>query len=142
MARVLIWLTISLTLCGQSIAPAQIQALRWRLVGPMRGGRVLAVAGIPGDPDTFYFGAAAGGVWKTTNGGQTWSPLFDHQSVSSIGALALAPSNPNIIYAGSGEACIRGNISHGDGVYKSVDAGHTWTNVGLRDTRHIGPALV
>jgi photosystem II stability/assembly factor-like uncharacterized protein len=138
----ILWFTFLLTLDAQSIAPMQLQALRWRFVGPNRGGRVLAVAGIPGDPDTFYFGAAAGGVWKTTNGGQTWSPLFEHESVSSIGALALAPSNPNIIYAGSGEACIRGNISHGDGVYKSVDAGRTWTNVGLKDTRHIGRILV
>ena len=103
---------------------------------------MLAVAGIAGDADTFYFGAAAGGVWKTTNGGESWMPLFDRQSVSSIGALALAPSNSNIIYAGTGEACIRGNVSHGDGVYKSVDAGKTWTNVGLRDTRHIGRILV
>jgi photosystem II stability/assembly factor-like uncharacterized protein len=135
-------LALAVSLAGQPFDESQLQGLRWRLVGPMRGGRVLAVAGIPADANTFYFGAAAGGVWKTTNGGESWVPLFDHQSVSSIGALALAPSNPNIIYVGTGEACIRGNISHGDGVYKSVDAGKTWINMGLRETRHIGRILV
>lgn len=135
-------LALAVSLRAQPFDESQLQALRWRLVGPMRGGRVLAVAGIAGDAETFYFGAAAGGVWKTTNGGLSWTPLFDHQSVASIGALAVAPSNTNVIYAGSGEACIRGNISHGDGVYKSVDAGKTWVNIGLRDTRHIARILV
>src|SRR5207253_3021333 len=85
-----------------------------------------------------YFGATGGGVWKTTDGGISWDPLFDKQPVSSIGAVAVADSDPNVIYVGTGEACIRGNISFGDGVYKSTDAGKTWTNVGLKDTRHIG----
>lgn len=116
--------------------------MKWRLIGPFRGGRVLAVTGVVGQPNTYYFGAVSGGVWKTTDGGITWDPLFDKQSVSSIGAIAVADSDPNIIYVGTGEACIRGNISYGDGVYKSLDAGKTWTNIGLKDSRHIGAIIV
>ena len=118
------------------------KAMKWRQIGPFRGGRVIAVAGVQGDPNTFYFGGAGGGVWKTTNGGIDWTPLWDKQAVGSIGALAVAPSDPNVIYAGTGEACIRGNISHGDGVYKSTDAGKTWVNVGLKDSRHVGRIAV
>jgi hypothetical protein len=97
-------------------APGQVDeklfgAMRWRQVGPFRGGRVLAVTGVPGEPNLFYFGAAAGGVWKTTDAGTNWQPIFDKQPVASIGAIAVAPSDHNIIYVGSGEACIRGNIS-------------------------------
>ena len=117
-------------------------AMRWRQVGPFRGGRVLAVTGVPGEPNVFYFGAAAGGVWKSTDAGTNWQPLFDKQPIASIGAIAVAPSDHNIIYVGSGEACIRGNISYGNGVYKSVDAGKTWKNIGLKDTRHIGAVIV
>jgi photosystem II stability/assembly factor-like uncharacterized protein len=117
--------------------------MKWRLIGPFRGGRVLAVTGVPSQPNTYYFGAVSGGVWKTTDGGVTWDPLFDKQtSTSSIGSIAVADSDPNVIYAGTGEACIRGNISHGDGVYKSTDSGKTWSNVGLKDTRHIGKVIV
>lgn len=119
-----------------------LSGLEWRFVGPTRGGRVLTASGVANDPNTYYFGAAAGGIWKTTDRGAHWVPIFEKQSVASIGALAIAPSNPNIIYAGTGEACIRGNISHGDGVYKSSDAGKTWTNIGLTDTRHIGRIAV
>ena len=126
----------------QQVAPSTYGGLKWRLVGPFRGGRVITVAGVPSQPNTYYFGAVAGGVWKTMDGGNTWDPLFEKQSVSSIGAIAVSDSDPNVIYAGSGEACIRGNISHGDGVYKSTDAGKTWTNVGLRDTRHIGDVII
>jgi photosystem II stability/assembly factor-like uncharacterized protein len=114
-------------------------SLQWRSVGPHRGGRVVAVAGHPTDATTFYFGACAGGVWKTTDGGTYWENVSDgFFATSAVGALAIAPSDPNVVYAGTGEACIRGNVSHGDGVYRSTDGGRRWTNVGLRDTRHIG----
>jgi photosystem II stability/assembly factor-like uncharacterized protein len=116
--------------------------MKWRSIGPYRGGRVLAVTGVPGDPYTFYFGGVAGGVWRTTDGGLTWQPLFDKEAVSSIGAIAVADSNHNMIYVGTGEACLRGNISYGNGVYKSTDGGRSWTNVGLKDTRHIGAVII
>ncbi|HYL02488.1 MAG TPA: hypothetical protein VEU54_03645 [Steroidobacteraceae bacterium] len=118
------------------------KALRWRGIGPYRGGRALAVAGIPGDANTFYFGAVAGGVWKTTNGGATWLPLTDGTPISSVGALAIAPSNHDIIYVGTGEAAPRGNMTYGDGVYRSVDGGKTWSHLGLEDTRQIGALIV
>ncbi len=117
-------------------------AMRWRQVGPFRGGRVLAVTGVPGSSNVFYFGGASGGVWKTTDAGANWQPIFDKESIASIGAIAVAASDHNIIYAGSGEACIRGNITFGNGVYKSVDGGKTWKNVGLKDTRHIGALVI
>ncbi|MCL6566447.1 MAG: glycosyl hydrolase [Acidobacteriia bacterium] len=141
-------LFLAFLVSGSGIAQAQrydekaLAGLRWREIGPFRGGRAIAVAGIPGDPNTFYFGAVAGGVWKTTDGGNTWTPIFDKQPVASIGAIAVAPSDPNVIYVGTGEACIRGNISHGNGVYKSTDAGKTWQHVGLEDTRTIGALIV
>ena len=119
-----------------------VGGMKWRQIGPFRGGRVLAVAGVPGDPTTYYFGAVAGGIFKSTNGGMTWIPVSDHQTAASIGAIAVAASDSNVIYAGSGEACLRGNISYGDGVYKSTDAGKTWTNVGLEDSRHIGRVII
>ena len=111
--------------------------MQWRQVGPFRGGRALAIEGVPGEPDTWYFGGVAGGVWKTIDGGQNWSPLFDKEDISSIGAIAVAPSDHNVIYVGTGEAAIRGNTTYGTGVYKSIDAGKTWKNVGLKDTRQI-----
>ena len=113
--------------------------MKWREIGPFRGGRGVAIEGVPGEPNTYYFGAVAGGVWKTTDGGANWKPMFDKQhSTSSIGALAVAPSDHNTIYAGAGESALRGNITYGDGVYKSVDGGRNWRNVGLKDSRHIG----
>jgi len=117
--------------------------MKWREIGPFRGGRGVAIEGVPGEPNTYYFGAVAGGVWKTTDGGANWKPMFDKQhSTSSIGALAVAPSDHNTIYAGAGESALRGNITYGDGVYKSVDGGRNWRNVGLKDTRHIGAIIV
>lgn len=118
------------------------RGMQWRQVGPFRGGRALAIEGISNEPGVYYFGAVAGGVWKTTDGGANWAPLFDKENISSIGAIAVAPSDHNVIYAGTGEAAVRGNISYGAGVYKSVDAGKTWKNIGLKDTRHIGALIV
>jgi photosystem II stability/assembly factor-like uncharacterized protein len=117
-------------------------AMQWRCIGPHRGGRVLAVSGVRGEPDTFYFGAVAGGVWKTIDAGRTWTPIFDSQPIASIGALAVSTSDPNIIYVGTGEADMRSDISFGAGVYKSVDAGRSWSYLGLSDTRQIGRVLV
>ncbi|HMA23969.1 MAG TPA: glycosyl hydrolase, partial [Gemmatimonadaceae bacterium] len=111
-------------------------ALRFRYIGPV-GNRTDAVAGVPGDPNTYYAGAASGGVWKTTDAGIHWTPVFDDQPVSSIGALAVAPSNPNVVWAGTGEAFIRSHISIGNGIYKSTDAGSTWTHMGLDSTGRI-----
>jgi photosystem II stability/assembly factor-like uncharacterized protein len=113
--------------------------LTLRMIGPHRGGRVVAVAGHPHEPGTFYFGACAGGVWRTSDAGNTWHNISDgYLTTSAIGALAISSSDPNVIYAGTGETAIRGNVSHGDGVYKSTDGGRTWRNVGLEATRHIG----
>ena len=116
--------------------------LRWRLIGPFRGGRAVAAAGIGGDPNTYYFGAVGGGIWKTTDGGMVWTPIFDDQHVASIGFIEVAPSDPNVIYAGTGEADIRASLSSGNGVYKSTDAGKTWHNIGLRDSKQIGRIIV
>ncbi len=116
--------------------------LRWRLIGPFRAGRALAVSGVPGQPDRFYFGAVDGGVWETLNAGRTWNPIFDAEPVGSIGAIAIAPSNPQTIYVGTGEADMRSDIAYGNGVYKSTDGGKTWTHVGLDDTRQIGSVVV
>jgi photosystem II stability/assembly factor-like uncharacterized protein len=113
-------------------------ALRARLVGPHRGGRVTAVVGHPTDPQVFYFGHCAGGVWQTSDGGRFWTNISDgYFATGSVGALAISESDPNVLYAGMGETNIRGNVSHGDGVYRSTDGGRTWQNVGLRQTRHI-----
>jgi photosystem II stability/assembly factor-like uncharacterized protein len=118
-------------------------ALSWRCIGPHRGGRVVAVAGDPVDPATFYFGACAGGVWKTTDGGVYWENVTDgFLSTCAVGAVAVAPSDPNVVYAGMGESTIRIDVTHGDGVYRSTDAGRTWQHLGLADTRHIGRVRV
>src|SRR5437588_4911719 len=126
--------TASPNTASAAIDESLFGAMRWRQVGPFRGGRVLAVTGVPGEPNVFYFGAASGGVWKSTDAGANWTPIFDHEPVASIGSIDVAASDHNIIYVGSGEACIRGNITYGNGVYKSVDGGKTWKNIGLKDT--------
>ena len=121
-----------------NIDGAVLGALRWRCIGPPRGGRVVAVAGDPTDPAVFYFGACAGGVWKTYDAGTYWENVSDgFFKTASVGAIAVAQSDPNVVYAGMGESCIRGDVSYGDGVYKSTDGGGTWTHMGLEDTRHI-----
>ncbi len=123
--------------------PQLLHGLEWRMIGPHRGGRVVAVTGDPHDAMTFYFGACAGGVWKTTDGGTTWDCISDgFFNTAAIGAIQIAPSDSNVLYVGTGETCIRGNVSHGDGVYKSTDAGKTWANIGLRETRHIAKIRV
>ena len=127
---------------AQQYNESQMKGMKWRLIGPFRGGRVLAVTGIPGDPYTFYFGGVAGGVWRTNDAGVTWTPLTDKQPFASVGAIAVAESNPNVIYVGTGESCIRGNISYGNGVYRSTDGGKSWNYIGLKETQHIAKVLV
>lgn len=124
------------------VPPNALNALSWRLIGPFRGGRVLAVAGVPSQPNRFYFGAVDGGVWESRNAGRTWNPIFDAEHIGSIGAIAVAPSDPRIIYVGSGEADMRSDIAYGNGMYKSVDGGKTWSHIGLRDTMQIGSIVV
>jgi photosystem II stability/assembly factor-like uncharacterized protein len=125
---------------AQQIPENIYQDLHWRMIGPFRGGRTRAAAGVPSQPNLFYVGAVNGGVWKSDDYGRTWNPIFDRESTQSIGAIAVAPSNPNIIYVGSGEGLHRPDLSVGNGIYKSTDAGKTWTHLGLRDGFQI-PAL-
>jgi photosystem II stability/assembly factor-like uncharacterized protein len=119
-----------------------LNGLSWRLVGPFRGGRSVAASGVPGDGRTFFFGSVDGGIWKTTDAGAVWTPIFDGQPVASIGALEVAPSDPQIIYAGTGESDIRSDLATGDGVYKSTDGGKTWKSAGLKNTRQISRIVV
>jgi photosystem II stability/assembly factor-like uncharacterized protein len=122
---------------ARSFDPGLWTALEWREVGPYRGGRSAAVTGLPADRNTYYFGSAGGGVWKTTNGGRNWKPVSDGFFGGSIGAVAVSELDPNVVYAGTGEKTVRGNVSHGDGMWKSTDAGKTWTHAGLPESRHI-----
>ncbi|HVA92969.1 MAG TPA: glycosyl hydrolase [Chloroflexota bacterium] len=134
---------ISALVAERTAGPDLSEAAVWRLLGPHRGGRVVAVAGDPTEPMEFYFGACAGGVWKTTDGGTYWRNVSDgFFSTAAVGAIAVAASDPNVVYVGTGESTIRGNVSHGDGVYRSTDAGKTWRNMGLADTRHIAKVRV
>ena len=135
-------LALASGLAAQAVPSGLFDGLSWRLIGPFRGGRAEAATGVAGEANTFYFGAVGGGIWKTTDAGTVWTPIFDGQSIASIGAIEVAPSDPNIIYAGTGETDLRSDISFGDGMYKSVDAGRTWKHIGLEDSRQIGRILV
>jgi len=115
--------------------------MHWRMIGPFRGGRTRAVAGVPDQPNVFYIGQVNGGVWKSTDYGRTWAPIFDGEDTQSVGAIAVAPSNSNIVYVASGEGLHRPDLSVGDGIYRSTDAGKTWTHLGLQGGEQI-PALV
>ncbi|WP_332367937.1 VPS10 domain-containing protein [Spirosoma telluris] len=120
-----------------------MKAMLWRNIGPFRGGRSVCVAGHPTERLVFYMGTTGGGVWKTENGGITWQNISDgFFKTGSVGAISVSTSNPNIIYVGMGEHTLRGNLSHGDGVYKSTDAGKTWSHIGLADTYHIGQVII
>jgi len=128
---------------GQTYDPKLFQEMRWRCIGPFRGGRSVAVTGVAGQPNLFYMAAVNGGVWKSTDAGNTWAPIFDEAGESgSVGAIAVAPSNPNIIYVGSGEGLQRPDLAVGDGVYKSKDAGITWSHLGLRDAQQVTAIVV
>src|SRR5262245_33965628 len=113
--------------------PAEFKHLKYRSIGPAAGGRVSRACGVAGDPLTFYAATASGGVWKSSDGGINWKPIFDEQPISSIGSIALAPSDANVVYVGSGEANIRGNVAAGNGIYKSTDAGKTWRHVWVQE---------
>ena len=135
-------LLMALNLSAQQLDPSLYSGLRWRMLGPFRAGRVNAVSGVAGQPDTFYFGSVGGGVWKSLNSGRTWTPIFDSTNVASIGAIGVAPSNPDVIYVGTGEADMRDSIAFGNGVYKSTDAGKTWKHLGLETIKQIGRIIV
>lgn len=135
--------TASPALAGPAhINASALNALSWRLIGPFRGGRALAVTGVPGEPNHYYFGSVDGGVWESTNAGRTWNPIFDGENIGSIGAIAVAPSEPKTIYVGTGEADMRSDIAYGNGMYKSTDGGKTWTHIGLDNTMQIGKVVV
>jgi photosystem II stability/assembly factor-like uncharacterized protein len=124
-------------LTAQTIDTTALGSLTWRSIGPQRGGRSVAVAGSSTRPGEYYMGTTGGGVFKTTDGGESWAPVSDKYCGGTIGAVAVSESNPDVVYVGGGEFPIRGNVSHGDGVYKSTDAGKTWTYLGLVETRQI-----
>src|SRR5207253_3460977 len=126
---------------AQQTSPSYFAELRWRSIGPPRSGYVSAPAGVPGDPTTYYVGLPEGGVWKTTNGGTTWKPIFDEVHVASVGAVAVAPSDPKIVYVGTGYQS-GWSFSVGKGMYKSIDGGRTWTESGLPASQYIGGIIV
>jgi photosystem II stability/assembly factor-like uncharacterized protein len=137
-----LFLLLTVATFAQIVPQELVNGLKWRLIGPFRGGRAVAVAGVRGDSTTFYFGSVNGGIWKTIDAGVVWTPIFDGQPVGSIGALAVAPSDPKTIYAGTGESDIREDLSSGNGVYKSTDGGTTWNHIGLEDTRQISRIVI
>jgi len=139
---ILALLLVSVNVKAQQLDPNLYSALRWRMLGPFRAGRVNAVSGVIGQPDTYYFGSVGGGLWKSQNSGRTWSPVFDSTNVASIGAIGVAPSNANVIYVGTGEPDMRDSIAFGNGVYKSSDVGKTWQHLGLENTKQIGRIIV
>jgi photosystem II stability/assembly factor-like uncharacterized protein len=143
LARLFAPVFVCFPLVCQTIAPEMFAGLKWRLLGPFRAGRSIAVSGVAGSGSTFYFGGVDGGIWKTDDAGMVWTPIFDQQkSVGSIGALEVAPSDANVIYAGTGESDIRSNLASGDGMYRSSDAGKTWRSIGLKETRQISRVAV
>ncbi|HEX3184350.1 MAG TPA: hypothetical protein VHQ94_06125, partial [Pyrinomonadaceae bacterium] len=146
MTSTLVALIIALTSAdagfAQQFSSDLFQSLHWRSIGPFRGGRVRAVAGVPSQPNVFYMAQVNGGVWKTEDYGHTWTPIFDDQPTGSVGSIAVAPSDPNVVYVGSGEGLQRPDLSVGDGIYKSTDAGMTWTHLGLRDGQQIPQVAV
>src|SRR3954465_11174404 len=123
---------------AQSFPPAYFNCMKWRMIGPHRGGRTVGAVGVPQQPNVFYIGVNNGGVWKTTDFGRTWFPIFDDQPTGSVGDVVVSPSNPNVIYVGSGEGVQRPDLSVGDGIYKSTDGGKTWVNTGIKDGQQIG----
>src|SRR5579862_3705086 len=138
-----VFLLIAFTpLYPQQFDTSALSGMKWRNVGPFRGGRTRAVCGVPAQPNVFYAGAVNGGVWKTNDFGRTWAPIFDRQPTGSIGAIEVAPSDPNVVYVGSGEGLHRPDLSAGDGMYKSTDAGETWIHLGLRDGQQISQIAV
>jgi photosystem II stability/assembly factor-like uncharacterized protein len=138
----LIAAVVSSSAAAQKVDPSLYSSLEWRMIGPFRGGRTIGATGVRGQPNVFYIGVNNGGVWKTTDYGRVWTPIFDAQPTGSIGDLVLAPSNANVIYVGTGEGVQRPDLSTGDGVYKSTDAGKTWRHLGLRDGQQIGAIIV
>ena len=141
-AAVLLIVLTPIMSIAQQFEQSAFAGMQWRMIGPFRGGRVNAVSGVPGQPNTFYFGSVGGGVWKSGNSGRTWTPVFDDQKIASIGAIGVSASSPNTVYVGTGEADVRAQHSFGDGMYKSTDAGKTWTHIGLENTRQIGRVAV
>jgi photosystem II stability/assembly factor-like uncharacterized protein len=140
MRRLTLWLLTSVLTFSQPLPQNLFTEMKWRMIGPHRGGRTPTVVGVPTQPNVFYMGVNDGGVWKSTDFGQTWNPIFDDQPTGSIGSIAIAPSNPNVIYVGSGEGLQRPDLSTGDGIYKSADGGKTWTHLGLFNGQQI-PAI-
>ncbi|HEY6784233.1 MAG TPA: glycosyl hydrolase, partial [Gemmatimonadales bacterium] len=132
-----ILLLVAVASAAAAQTPGSPDGMRWREIGPTRAGRARALAGVPSQPNVFYAGFDDGGVWRSTDYGSTWQPLFDQEPTGAIGAIAVSPSNPGVIYVGSGAGIIRPDLAQGNGVYKSTDAGKTWTHVGLDDTRMI-----